>query len=88
MNSLARSVTRGLLRGLYIAIPLLFLLALGMFWDQQRTLSRDKIEAEEQAAILKQENARLRAQIGELKQAIAKKQNDLARPGPAREAAP
>ncbi|OGI42694.1 MAG: hypothetical protein A2150_03685 [Candidatus Muproteobacteria bacterium RBG_16_64_11] len=77
-----------MLRGLYIAIPLLFLLALGMFWDQQRTLSRDKIEAEEQAALLKQENARLRTQIGELKQAIEQKQNDLARRGPAREAAP
>ncbi len=88
MNSLATSVTRGLLRGLYIAIPLLFLLALGMFWDQQRTLSRDKIEAEEEAALLKQENARLRAQIGELKQAIEQKQNDLARRGPAPEAAP
>ena len=77
-----------MLRGLYIAIPLLFLLALGMFWDQQRPLSRDKIEAEEQAALLKQENARLRTQIGELKQAIEQKQNDLARRGPAREAAP
>lgn len=88
MNPLATSVVKGLLRGLYIAIPLLFLLALGIFWDQQRTLSRDKIEAEEQAASLKQENARLRAQIGELKQAIEQKQNDLAKSGQAREATP
>lgn len=88
MNPLATSVVKGLLRGLYIAIPLLFLLALGIFWDQQRTLSRDKIEAEEQAASLKQENARLRAQIGELKQAIEQKQNDLAKSGQVREATP
>lgn len=88
MNILAMSIVKGLLRGLYIAIPLLFLLALGMFWDQHRTLSRDKIEAEEEAALLKQENARLRAQISELKQTIEQKQNDLARRGQAREAAP
>jgi uncharacterized protein YlxW (UPF0749 family) len=88
VNIFATSVVKGLLRGLYIAIPLLFLLALGMFWDQQRTLSRDKIEAEEQAALLKQENTRLRAQIGELQQAIEQKRNDLAAAGRPREAAP
>ncbi len=88
MNILAKSVVRGLLRGLYIAIPLLFLLALGMFWDQQRMLTRDKIDAEEQAAMLKQENTRLRAQISELQQAIEQKRNDLAQGGQAREAAP
>lgn len=88
MNILAKSVVRGLLRGLYIAIPLLFLLALGMFWDQQRMLTRDKIDAEEQAAMLKQENTRLRAQISELQQAIEQKRNDLAQSGPAREAVP
>jgi uncharacterized protein YlxW (UPF0749 family) len=88
VNSLATSAVKGLLRGLYIAIPLLFLLALGMFWDQQRIISRDKIEAEEQAALLKQENARLRAQIGELQQAIEQKRNELAGSGQARETAP
>ncbi len=88
MNILAKSVVRGLLCGLYIAIPLLFLLALGMFWDQQRMLTRDKIDAEEQAAMLKQENTRLRAQISELQQAIEQKRNDLAQGGQAREAAP
>ncbi len=88
MNILATSVVKGLLRGLYIAIPLLFLLALGMFWDQQRMLTRDKIDAEEEAAMLKQENTRLRAQVSELQKAIEQKRNDLAQSGQAREATP
>lgn len=41
-------------------MPLLFLLALVMFWDQHRQLSRDKIEAEETAAGLQLENIQLK----------------------------
>jgi hypothetical protein len=67
---------------------LLFLLALGMFWDQHRQLNMDKIEAEEVAASLRHENARLRARLNELEQTLEQQNAALARTGQAREASP
>jgi len=88
VDSLAKRNTSGLLRGLSIAIPLLILLALGVLWNQHRMLARDNIDAEQEAAMLEQENVRLRAQISELQQAIEQKRKDLAQSGQARDAAP
>lgn len=88
MDRLAKSISSGLLRGLYIAIPLLILLALGILWNQHRMLAKNKIDAEHEAAILEQENVRLRVQIRELRQAIEQKRKDLAQSGQARDAAP
>lgn len=70
MKSLVKTVLTGIWSGFYIAMPLLFLLALVMFWDQHRQLSRDKIEAEEMAAGLKAENIQLKKRVTELEHMV------------------
>jgi hypothetical protein len=56
-------------------MPLLFLLALVMFWDQHRQLSRDKIEAEETLADLKAKNIQLKKRVSELELMISARAN-------------
>lgn len=81
MKSLVKTVLRGIWSGFYIAMPLLFLLALVMFWDQHRQLSRDKIEAEETVAGLQLENIQLKKRVSELERTVNASQT----PAPARD---